>query len=183
MTRKCVTDEQYGNLNRRLDEVKRRVDEGTLAYNATMSAIQALIEGRRITIDYGLTLADMIAAGRYDWTNSDITAKRFPLNGGGKVDVAVELVHFDRSISSDDAIAEMRRRGLRPATLAELLAYGAKFPEEQCKFPIVALGSVTAVDGYRFVPYLCGVGSKRDLYLYWWDVDWNGDYRFLAVRN
>ena len=46
MTRKCVTDDQYGQLQRRLDEVARRVDEGTLPFDSVMRALQSFIEGK-----------------------------------------------------------------------------------------------------------------------------------------
>ena len=46
MTRKRVTDEEYGRLSRRLSELSRRVDEGTLPFEATMAELQRLIEGQ-----------------------------------------------------------------------------------------------------------------------------------------
>lgn len=48
MTRKCVADDKYGSLCRRLDEVKRRVDEGTVDYDATMDGLQFLAEGIKL---------------------------------------------------------------------------------------------------------------------------------------
>lgn len=45
MTRRSVTDDQYGKLTRRIDELRRRVDEGTLPYNPTMGALTLIIEG------------------------------------------------------------------------------------------------------------------------------------------
>ncbi len=48
MTRKSVTDEQYGRLQRRLGELARRVDEGSVEYDSTMSALQLLVEGKRL---------------------------------------------------------------------------------------------------------------------------------------
>jgi len=45
MTRKCVDDGQYGLLWRRLDEVARRVDEGTIPFDKTMRVLQAVAEG------------------------------------------------------------------------------------------------------------------------------------------
>lgn len=45
MTRRSVTDEQYGRLTRRVGELVRRTDEGTLPYDSVMSRLQALIEG------------------------------------------------------------------------------------------------------------------------------------------
>jgi len=46
MTSNNVTDEQFGKLCRRADEVKRRINEGTLAYEPTMAKLQELIEGK-----------------------------------------------------------------------------------------------------------------------------------------
>lgn len=134
-------------------------------------------------VDYGMTLEQMIAAGKYDWSNSDITAKRFPLTGTGKVAFEPKLFHFDRSISSEDAIKEMEKEGFRPAKIEELLAYGALLPEEQRKYPIIALGSVAEIDGSRGVACLHRVGSERSLGLRWFDGDWDGCYRFLGVRK
>jgi hypothetical protein len=57
------------------------------------------------------------------------------------------------------------------------------YPEEQRKFPVVALGSVAEVRGERNVPDLYRRGAERDLNLSWLDGDWIGSCRFLAVRN
>lgn len=46
-----------------------------------------------------------------------------------------------------------------------------------------ARGSVAKVNGNRNVPYLNRNDAKRNLNLNWWDNDWNGNYRFLAVRH
>ncbi|MEI6553201.1 MAG: hypothetical protein WCO09_01410, partial [bacterium] len=70
-----------------------------------------------------------------------------------------------------------------PAKIENLLAYGAKNPEEQRKFPIVGLGSVGEVGGYRYVPCLRRYVSRRDLGLGCWDGGWRDYYRFLAVRK
>lgn len=134
-------------------------------------------------VDCGMTLDQMIAAGSYDWTNSDITAKRFLLSGTGKVAFEPKIFHFDRDISSENAIKEMEKDGFRPAKIEELLAYGAILPDEQRKHPIIALGSVTGIGGDRHVPYLDSDDSRRCLDLYWWSCEWLGNDRFLGVRK
>jgi hypothetical protein len=139
--------------------------------------------GTRLPVNYDFSLPEMIAAGRYDWANSDITAKRFPTAETGTKEIVVEVAHFGCNMSSEDVVKELAKRGLRPANLAELLAYGAAYPEEQRKYPIVALGSVARVFGWRGVPYLFEVGSERRLSLDWWGGGWGGRYRFLTVRN
>jgi len=91
-------------------------------------------------------------------------------------------VHFDRSISSDDAIAELDKMGLRPAEAGELLAFRAKYPDVQREFPIVALGSVwRGLYGNRHVLVLRCRGGKRRANLYWFGDDWNDGCRFATV--
>lgn len=193
MTRGSVADE-YGQLWRRLQEVARRVDEGTLPFDATMDALQAVVEGKiqlaagslvyQITVDYGLSLAEMIKTGKYDWVNDSITVEHFPLTGEGKVDLEVQLVHFKRLVESGEAIKEMDGMGLRALTLPELLAFGAKFPEMQREFPVIALGSVwRRRDGYRCVPVLWECVRERGLDLSWFESRWDAGYRFAAVRK
>src|SRR3989344_2965298 len=138
-------------------------------------------------VDYDMNLEAMIAAGNYDWKNDDITAKRFPIVGKGKVEFEDTIFHFDRDISSEDAVEEIiaadTKNPWEPGKIENILAYGAKNPEEQRKFPIVGLGSVGKVYGSSGVPYLSRNDSKRGLNLNWWDNDWNANYRFLCVRN
>lgn len=137
-----------------------------------------------VSVDYGLSVEDAVKLGRYDWTNSEITSKHFPTNRKGKADVAVELIHFNRVVSTDEALRELDKAGYRPAELHELLAFGEKYSELQREFPIVALGSVWQDRyGNRFVPYLYGDGSERYLDLRWLGHAWIEVCRFAAVRK
>ena len=150
---------------------------------------KAAVNGFPILVDYTHSLAQMIAAGKYDSVNSNITDKHPPppsiLAGLPiKAELKLELVPFNRTISSNDAIQELKQRGLRPATPPELLAFGATYPEEQRKYPIVALGSVwQRWDGYRFVPYLSSDGDRRGLDRSFFGGGWRAGCRFLAVRE
>jgi hypothetical protein len=137
----------------------------------------------RLTIDYSQSLEQMIAAGRYDWTNSGIIAKHFPIEGKGTIEYEAKLFHFNRNISPEKAIEAMKKAGFEPATIEHLLAFAEKYSEEQRKYPIIGLGSVAEVDGARRVPYLRRIGSRRGLDLVWFDGDWDSDCRFLAVRK
>ena len=151
------------------------------------SATELVEENIILTVDYSCTLQGMIDAGNYAWQNSDITEKHFPLPAelsGQKTTISSKLFHFDRDISSKDAISEMEKAGYRPATLAELLALGEAHPELQKEFPIVALGSVWRVgDGVRLVPVLGFDGDGRGLGLGWLDDGWDVNYRFFGVRK
>ena len=137
----------------------------------------------RLMVDYGQSLEQMIDAGRYDYANNDITTKRFPIKGEGKVEFEGRYFHFNRTTSSKNAIAAMKEAGWEPANIEHLLVLGEKYPDEQRKFPIIGLGSVAKVYGNRSVPVLNKDDSERHLYLPWFDRDWSGPCRFLAVRN
>ena len=135
-----------------------------------------------LTVDCGFGLKAMVAAGRYDWINDNITVKRFPVKGDGVAEFETKLFQFD-GISSKNAIKEIEAQGWQAAGIEHLLAFGAKNPDEQRKYPVVALGSVGKVGGRRRVPFLDGDGSERSLFLGWWDGDWGSYCRFLAVRR
>lgn len=168
------------------DDLHRLVtDEG----KSNLAKVAELIVGKvhrvfKVVVDYSRDLGQMIAAGKYDWTDNDITADNFPVKGEGRQEREVALFHFNRVISSNDAIKEMASAGYRPATIEELLALGQVQPELQRQFPIVALGSVCRDPrGHRLVPYLCGSAVGRRLGLLCFDADWVERYRFAAVRN
>ena len=138
-----------------------------------------------VTVDYSETLEQMIAAGRYHTRNNDIAAEHFPpVQGTGKVEVELHLIHLGHDASTDTVLAELDRRGLRPATLPELLALGVKYPNLQKEYPVVALGSVwRALYGRRHVAYLGSWNVERFLSLCWLVHGWRSFYRFAAVSK
>ena len=139
----------------------------------------------RVVVDHHKNFAEMVAEGNYDYLNSDINANNFPVDGQlCRKETDIVLVYLNRAANTEQVLAEMDRKGLRPATIAELLSIGAKYPNLQREFPIVALGSVWQ-DRYgpRYVPYLDGLGSERDLHLSWVGDDWSELCRFAAVRK
>ena len=146
----------------------------------------------RVVVDYERSLAQMITAGKYDYANSDITAQNFPIQGSGpstgsgqaKQEVVVELVHYGRDMETDAVLKDLESKGMRPATLPELLSFGSTNPEKQREFPIIALGSVWRHRiGNRRVAYLDRWVAKRKLNLSWIDVGWHDGCRFAAVRK
>lgn len=173
------------------DDHLRRIENDT----ALRGEIAKLIVGQsqngtgnvyRVTVDRDKKLTVMIQAGRYDWTDSDITERHFPVEGSGTVEVDIEFVHYNRVMSTDDVLNDLDRRGYRPATIDELLALGAdpKTRDLQREFPIVALGSVwQELYGRRGVAALGGNASRRCLDLGWIEDVWDGVYRFAAVRK
>jgi len=139
-----------------------------------------------VTVDYDMPSDQMIAAGNYD-SHFNISAsdiKNFTVTNSGKIEVLFQLVNFnDHPIESADVLTELDALGLRPATLQEMLAFGAKLPEIQRQFPIIALGSVykQASSGYSYVPCLDGDTDRRVLHMEKYLNVWYIYYRFLAV--
>ena len=157
-----------------------------------------------IIVDWSRTLAEMIAAGRFDWKNDNIDEENFPLvrpsagptgpdlgpyrtaASNGQSETRVELTHYGKLMTTKQIKTDLDRRGLRPATLAELLALGEKYPDLQRKFQIVALGSAWVGPlGAPYVPFLYGGSGRRELSLGWAGParEWSDHYRFLAVRK
>lgn len=148
-----------------------------------------------LVVDFSQDLGQMIAVGSYDWTNSDITAEHFPLNGTGKRKVRVELLHFNQYFSNgDEVIAKLKevndwlaqqgaKYRYRFAQIEELLALGAFQPEFQRQFPIAALGSIWHHAGDRGFAYLDRVDAKRYLNLNYLGGDFSDFWRFAVVRE
>lgn len=157
---------------------------------ALIGGMAKLVVGNRlasgiypVTVDYGASLQAMIDAGHYDWWSKDILKAGLRAEGTGIVEVNLELYDAKRNISSSASIAEVGPKGYRAANHAECLAFGAKYPDKQREFPIIALGSVGRLYGSRHVVFLhCG-GTGRGLGLYWYDGDWSDSCRFLVARK
>jgi hypothetical protein len=134
-------------------------------------------------VDFGQTLSQMIKAAAFDWTNSDITEKRFPVVGDGKKKYRFKLYEPKRLISSEDVVAMMAADGFPAARHEAGLAFARDFPGEQLKRPIALLGSSAKVSGFRYVSYLDRNGAKRFLSLYYWAGGWRDFWAFLGAQE
>ncbi len=78
--------------------------------------------------------------------------------------------------------SEMSIIGFRPATFEELVAFAVKYPEEQERCPIVALGSVANGMEDHALPTvgLDGEG-ERCIDFTWYQSHWDSEVWFLAV--
>lgn len=151
-----------------------------------VESLKPTCETFTLTVNYSISLAEMITAGRYNWANSNINASNIHPNRSGSVTIEVALLHFRRLISSDEAMREMDIAGYRPATIEELLAFGVAHPQEQRFHKICCLGSVWGHEtGMREVAYLDGggVGNERTLNRARFLETWFESCRFLAVRK
>lgn len=143
-------------------------------------AIQSFV----VFIGWEFSFDEMLKAGNYDSVNPNITKENFRLDDEGKTEEDIFILHLDRTMTSVEAIAEMEKQKLRPATSSHAIYFGARYPEEQTKHPIIFLGS-TWVDshGDQNVPYLDVIDGKRRLGLEWFGRDWYAEFRFAAVRK
>lgn len=157
---------------------KKLLREGLPQQSSAKSALDFLAE-----VDFGQTLPQMIDAAHFDWVNSDITAKRFPVEGSGKKKYHFKPYEFKRSISSEDATALMTKDGFPPARHEAGLAFARDFPNEQLKHPIALLGSSAEVGGYRYVLCLYRRDAERNLGLYDWAYGWHGYWAFLGAQE
>lgn len=125
----------------------------------------------------------MLAICNFDWVNENINSQNFPIAGEPAEDTEYKLVCLEREASTDEVEAEIKRRGLVSADLADLLLYVRKNPNKQREFPIVALGPRWQLsDGRWCSPYVRGWRGERHLDLRCREDDWHGLYRFLARK-
>lgn len=137
-----------------------------------------------VEVDNGLTLEQMVAAAKFDgYVNQDY--KNFKLTHKGKRVVSnLELASFDETVTGLVAAKRLEADGYVLEDIGALLAFAVKYPNEQRKRPIVALGSPWQDRGVGvLVPYLCFGGSARGLRLGWLGHDFHPDCLFLVSRK
>ena len=177
---KGITDEEIHSLVTK---------DGDVLIGAIADAIVEFLKKTKkiiysIFVDYTKSIEELVKLGKYDWANGDITTKNFPTKRSGKMKTEINLIHFDRSISSEEVLKELDKMGYRAAELYELLTFGARYPDVQREFPVVALGSVwQSPSASRCVAYLRRRDSKRYLLLYDFGRGWSAYCRFAAVRK
>ncbi len=164
-------------LEKRPDVVAQCADLILAAARATKARIEF-----SITVSPDDTFESLVAAGRYDWKNDFVTAKRFPVRPSPVGERKLVILHFGRDISSGAAIAEATKQGFERPTYEDCLRFGVQHPEVQRQFPIVFLHEpVRGDDGSPGVLYLSRYDSKRSLGCRWFDGGWRGDCRFAFV--
>jgi hypothetical protein len=165
----------------------RKILAGELKIQLLSTSVQAVVVPTSVdqfmTVNPDLAFEDRITRGNYGWTNSDLTEKKFPVTEDQHGEWEWKLFHFNRSISSEDAIRLMKEDGFEPAQTGHILTFGEINPEEQRKYPIIGLGSVAEVDLDRRVPGLWSDDDGRELRLIWFGSVWSDVYRFLGVRR
>jgi hypothetical protein len=135
-----------------------------------------------VTVDYSKSIENYVDEGHYDLVNGNISSISLANDTHDTVITQnATLIAFNRSMASEDVVAQLKLRGFRPGTARELYALGAHYPRLQREISIIALGSVTAdsrvpglyeyVDGDRFAS-LCS-----------WSNHWLSEPWFLAFHD
>lgn len=121
----------------------------------------------RVYVDYCKTIEEMLLAGHYDFVNPRIGSSNFKLSLKGAVEVQIlELIQFNKEISSKEVLDYLKSKRMRPATIGEILAFGKTYPEAQRGLMIVGLGSFwTDLGGDQYVVYLFGDEFEREVNL------------------
>ena len=129
---------------------------------------------------------------RFGWVNPDFENADFQPNDRCKDEyaaresgeIAFEIVEFDHDWTEDEALATISRRGLLPAGYEEGIGYAKKFPKATLERPLLLLGSVALLGGFRSVAFLvkddfgkCDLCTSRIV------GGWNCRYRVLARRR
>lgn len=176
--------EEIDDLGGSDDNLRRLLsDKALLRHVAELLVAKPESNFFRLTVDYSMSLAEMVAAGGYDVPNPNITPENFPV-GEGEGEVAAVIVHLGRYASDEEVLGNIEHQGLRSATMVELLAFGSQYPKYQREYPIAALGSIwDSPQGRRNVGYLWGGPGVRALGLDWLNEGWFANCRFLAVRK
>ena len=143
------------------------------------------IETLDVTIDYNMTIQEMIEAGRYDSINQDIAGNFQPPHGGwghGSFQKTLYLVCFNRFMEFEEVLYELSIDPWRPGLLPDQLAIGAEHPDKQREFPIVQVGSLWMIRGFHRGTYLRRANKERMLSKVWLNMGFNSYYRFVAEK-
>jgi hypothetical protein len=140
----------------------------------------------KVVVDYSKSLSEMINLGEYGHVSDAIDDRYFSFVGVGQHEVELVLVHLGRPAWTKEVLEEMSEQGLEPAKIEHLLAFGAKYKDIQCEFPIVALGSYRHPGSVRgYCPCLDKRMGRREIQndSDSWGSSWKACHRFLAIRK
>jgi hypothetical protein len=149
-----------------------------------------------ITCEGSYKTSELVAQGKYDWSDNRITDERFPIQPHAPVQRVIELIKFDHDPSSEEVLEEFERRGLERPTYEDALYFGIQHPDEQRKHHIVflhepVLGQYPILtlhetfqdhDSIRLVFVLREAPGRRYLELDPYVSRWSRRYVFAAVR-
>lgn len=122
----------------------------------------------------------------FDWVYNWITPEHCPLKPVNNLEKDIELIKFDKYLSTDDAIKEIAAQGYVPAPSNYLLGLGVQYPEiHKGKKWIVSLDKQNLFADQDGIPcFLClGWGDERCLHVVYGTGVWGDGWWFAVVRK
>jgi hypothetical protein len=130
----------------------------------------------------------LVKLSQFGWKDERITSAHFPIEGKDVREVEVEFYEFDRTVTGEEAAAQIEADGYVNEDVRTLLNFGMLYPLEQLRRPITVFGSrwQDADDIWN------GVGlytidsvdrGERGLYLFRPSYNFRPLYRFLVSRK
>ena len=117
-------------------EVARNILKGTV--EVVTKVMSYIINTFTFLVDETISVEEAVKLGKFDWFNDDITSKTFPkAKDGKKENKETAVFHFNRSISSEDAITEMDKAGYKPATIGTCWVSLSKSRTFKGSFPLL----------------------------------------------
>lgn len=146
---------------------------------------RARLETYRITVGGCRSTEELVAAGGYGYAHSAVVSENFPVRFASAETLRdIALVHFDRAVTTEEALAEAAPRGFVPPTYEDALCFGAQHPGVQCNGPVVFLHDPwVGYFGRRDVLCLWWNAGRRELGLEDFDTPWGTDCRFAFTTR
>lgn len=173
-----VTDEMWDYLGQN-KECAKAVREAIKAEMNGGSSPNVEPEKYIVPVDMSLSYPEMIKAGGYDNEElaiRDITEERYPIDRSGELRYDKELFLIPPSrdgMTTPEWHAELKANGWKLERAPELFALGAKYPDLQRKYYIVAFGSSWRHPGGRLLsPGLWGGDGGRGVDESWYFPDY-----------
>jgi hypothetical protein len=181
MTRRRVTDEQFGKLTRRQDELRRRVDEGAIPLEVAMDGLQRLIGIVTVQITVGdhRSTEELLKAGKFTYLNQRILELCPTRSTREPGTITLEEIEFDHDWTFDEGLSELNRRGLRRMEWDDLPLLCEQCPDRQRKRWVVS--SMEPIAG--LVLFASGGDGNRRLSLAGVQDRRGRHYRLLGVRE
>ncbi len=127
-------------------------------------------------------IENLVIAAKFNDFHTNINDKNFPTVSAPSINGA-QLRHYGKYMSSEAIHADLKARGRRAATAAEILLWATTHLKEQRRYWIVALGQVCwAGSGSADRVVVLGGGTNfRNAFLRFYEYGWSASNRFLSL--
>jgi len=129
----------------------------------------------RVTVDYRMSPEQMILRGGYEVVPQTVyseSARRLITNQPPHPDVEevdIHLVTLSKDTPNSMVGGALKRMGVKPANVPQLLALGAAYPDLQRRGPIAAVDGI-ANGGTSDLIYLSTYGDDYRSIVFWWQT-------------